>query len=210
MMARSFRRKRGRFVLALVAVTAFGPRLHSAPHHEDQASGSPSLKKELEPLAYFGGRWTCTGVFPSTGKAIASDIVARAGLEGAWLVLRHDDAPPNRFHATELWGFEPNGRQFVAYIFDNFGGAKIHFSRLGGYPVDLERGAEQARPGDQRALRVHPRQRPSANHQLRGETRVSRLGHRRQAHLQKVAPGDHAQLLAARRDFVGKIHANPL
>jgi hypothetical protein len=117
------------FVLALIAVTALAPRLHGAPPHEDQASGSPSLKKELEPLAYFAGHWTCTGVFPSTGKEIASDLVARVDLDGAWLALRHDDAPPNRFHATELWGFDPANKQFVAYIFDNFGGARKFTSR---------------------------------------------------------------------------------
>jgi hypothetical protein len=84
---------------------------------------------ELEPLAYFGGHWGCTGVFPATGKGIASDIVARVGLDGAWLVLRQDDAPPNRFHATELWGFDQASKQFVAYIFDNFGGARKFTSR---------------------------------------------------------------------------------
>ena len=46
--------------------------------------------------------------------------------------------------------------------------------------LDRWRGAG---PGEQRTLRVHPRQRHSANHELRGETRISRLGHRRQAHL---------------------------
>jgi hypothetical protein len=124
MTTRSHSRTYGSLVLVLVALAALGPRLSSAPQQEDQTSGSQAPKKELEPLAYFGGRWTCTGVFPSTGKEIASDIVARVGLEGAWLVLQHDDAPPNRFHATELWGFEPESKQFVAYIFDNFGGAR--------------------------------------------------------------------------------------
>jgi hypothetical protein len=124
MTARSLSRTRGSFVLALIAVSTFGPRLNSAPRNEDPASGASSLKKELAPLAYFGGHWTCTGVFPSTGKEIASDLVARVGLDGAWLVLRHDDAPPNRFHATELWGFDQKSQQFVAYIFDNFGGAR--------------------------------------------------------------------------------------
>jgi hypothetical protein len=111
-------------VLALIAVTAVGPRLNSAPRHEEQASSSPRLKKELQPLAYFAGHWTCSGVFPSTGKEIASDLVARVDLDGAWLMLRHDDAPPNRFHAAELWGFAPESNEFVAYIFDNFGGAR--------------------------------------------------------------------------------------
>ena len=112
------------FVLVLIAVAGFCPSVNSAPQNANPASSSPSLKKELEPLTYFTGHWTCKGVFPSSGKEIASDIVAQPDLEGSWLALRHDDAPPNRYHATQLWGLDPQTKQFVAYIFDNFGGAR--------------------------------------------------------------------------------------
>src|SRR5258708_506639 len=114
MTAKSFPRTPCSLVLALISATAFCPNLNSAPQNADQTSDSLTLKKELEPLGYFAGHWTCKGVFPSTGKEIASDLVARVDLDGAWLVLRHDDAPPNRYHATELWGFDPQTKQFVA------------------------------------------------------------------------------------------------
>jgi hypothetical protein len=124
MTARNLGRARRSFLLALIGIAACGRGLSSAAQNQDQATASLGLKKELEPLAYFAGHWTCKGVFPASGKQIASDIVARVGVDGAWLVLGHDDAPPNRFHAMELWGFDPSRKQFVAYIFDNFGGAR--------------------------------------------------------------------------------------
>ncbi len=44
--------------------------------------------------------------------------------------MRHDDIPPNRFHALELWGWDAKQSQFTATIFDNFGGAR-HFTSAG-------------------------------------------------------------------------------
>jgi len=95
---------------------------------QQPASGTPStsvkLKVELESLASFEGKWACRGVFPSNGNAIESQIVFVPELEGAWLGVRHDDLPPNRFHAFELWGFDAAEKQFVAFVYDNFGGAR--------------------------------------------------------------------------------------
>jgi len=93
-----------------------------------QANGTPQgpvqLKTELEALAGFAGRWSCQGVFPSSGKAIESQLVFAPDLEGAWLAVRHDDLPPNRYHALEMWGFDAESKQFVAFIYDNFGGTR--------------------------------------------------------------------------------------
>ncbi len=38
--------------------------------------------------------------------------------------MRHDDMPPDRFHALELWGFDSSAKNFVAFIYDNFGGVR--------------------------------------------------------------------------------------
>jgi hypothetical protein len=87
-------------------------------------SDSVKMKKEIEILGGFEGKWTCQGVFPSSGKRFESQVVFAPDLEGAWLTVRHDDLPPNRFHAFELWGFDPETKQLIAFIYDNFGGAR--------------------------------------------------------------------------------------
>jgi hypothetical protein len=87
-------------------------------------SAGVTLKPEVQSLASFEGKWACSGVFPSNGKEIESQIVFLPELEGAWLWVRHDDLPPNRFHALEMWGFDPAENQFVAFIYDNFGGVR--------------------------------------------------------------------------------------
>jgi hypothetical protein len=87
-----------------------------------------TLADELQPLGYFQGSWTCEGVFPSSGKSIASNMDFSSGLEGAWLAVQSDDVPPNRFHARELWGYDKNAKGFRNFIFDNFGGARLFTS----------------------------------------------------------------------------------
>jgi len=94
---------------------------------QSEAGASPTavkLKPEVESLAGFEGKWSCKGIFPSNGKSIESQIVFAGDLEGAWLAVRHDDLPPNRFHAAEYWGFDPAEKQFVAFVYDNFGGVR--------------------------------------------------------------------------------------
>jgi hypothetical protein len=93
-----------------------------------QPSHTPSLSDALEPLAFFTGQWTCEGTFIKSGKPIASQLRFEPALDGAWLQLRADDLPPNRFHALELWGFDSKAKQFKNFIFDNFGGARLFTS----------------------------------------------------------------------------------
>jgi hypothetical protein len=115
---------RSRVALCLVfapclAATSFSPEQAKA------AEGSePKLKKEIEAFAPLQGKWACAGVFPSSGKKIESQIAFAPDLDGAWLVKRHDDQPPNVFHDAEYWGFDSAAKQFVAYIYDNFGGVR--------------------------------------------------------------------------------------
>jgi hypothetical protein len=83
-----------------------------------------NLKKEIESFAPLQGKWTCQGVFPSSGKKIESQIAFAPDLDGAWLVKRHDDLAPNLFHDAEYWGYDSTAKQFVAFIYDNFGGVR--------------------------------------------------------------------------------------
>lgn len=97
----------------------------SANPPASQGAASPTkLKGEIESFASLSGAWKCKGVFPANGKAIESQITFTPDLEGAWLLVRHDDLPPNRFHALELWGFDKDQKLFVAHIYDNFGGQR--------------------------------------------------------------------------------------
>jgi len=49
-------------------------------------------------------------------------------LNGSWLILRHDDRPPNIFHAIELWGFDETAKTYVAVIADSGGGFRLFTS----------------------------------------------------------------------------------
>lgn len=82
------------------------------------------LKKEIEPLASFLGQWECTGTFAKSGKPISSALKISADLDGAWVIVRHDDHSPNQFHALELWGFDKSAHQFENSVFDNFSGSR--------------------------------------------------------------------------------------
>jgi hypothetical protein len=99
-------------------------RLAAQQPKSGAVSTDVKLKKEIESLAGFEGKWACQGVFPSSGKPIESQILFAPDLEGAWLSVRHDDLPPNRFHAAEYWGFDPAEKQLIAFIYDSFGGAR--------------------------------------------------------------------------------------
>jgi hypothetical protein len=102
-----------------------GSRAEQSKDPSAARSAPNTLADELQPLAYFQGSWTCEGVFPGSGKPIASNLHFSSGLEGAWLAVQSDDAPPNRFHARELWGYDKSAKRFRNFIFDNFGGARL-------------------------------------------------------------------------------------
>jgi len=59
----------------------------------------PPPSDELE---YFVGDWSCAGSF-ATGRPIEARLHAERGAGGAWLVIRHDDLPPNGYHALAEW-----------------------------------------------------------------------------------------------------------
>lgn len=97
--ARSTLRSKPVYIIACIWVLAFAPALAA------QTLAAPDLKPEMASLAYFQGAWSCEGAF-SSGEKISADLIFRSDLDGAWLLLRHDDRPPNVFHAVGLWGFD--------------------------------------------------------------------------------------------------------
>jgi hypothetical protein len=105
-----------RAVLAPVAIGVLLAAARPFPTH------GPQLAKTLTPLAGVVGAWRCAGVFPRSGRTIASTISFTPDLQGSWVVLRQDDRPPNRYHALGLWGFDAARHDFVMLLADDFGG----------------------------------------------------------------------------------------
>lgn len=85
---------------------------------------APTLQPALLPLAGFIGSRRCRGSFLKSGKAISSTETVSSELSGYWLVLRHADDPPFPFNALEMWGYDPKGKHFTAFMYDNFGGMR--------------------------------------------------------------------------------------
>jgi hypothetical protein len=78
----------------------------------------------IETLAFFLGKWQCSGSFPSTGKPISSTMHFDRDLNGAAIVKHHDDAPPFSYHAIEVWNFNATEGKFHNGVSDNYGGLR--------------------------------------------------------------------------------------
>lgn len=87
-------------------------------------SASAADAPAMRALDYFQGSWRCEGVFPTSGKAIASHMRYAADLQGAALVKHHDDIAPASYRAIESWGYDAKGRRYEAAILDNVGGTR--------------------------------------------------------------------------------------
>ena len=74
-------------------------------------------------LAGFAGAWRCEGRFISNGASIASTLTFDWSEAAQALVVRHDDRPPNAYHAVELWSFDKGGG-LSATIADGFSGVR--------------------------------------------------------------------------------------
>jgi hypothetical protein len=86
------------------------------------------LKPELAALSFFEGSWDCNGKFLKNDERISSDMTFQPDLEGAWLMLRHDDRAPHQFRVVESWGFDKASARFVAVVTDNFGSVRMFTS----------------------------------------------------------------------------------
>jgi hypothetical protein len=99
------------------------PVANPAPAAPAAADPRIEVRKKVESLAVLSGQWSCQGTF-SNGSPIASRIAFTPEAEGAWLLVHHDDLPPNQFHALEVWGFDDKAQQLAATFYDNFGGLR--------------------------------------------------------------------------------------
>ena len=85
------------------------------------AASPPSPMRSLD---YFVGQWDCAGVFPASGKTIASRMTWAGDLDGAALVKHHEDKPPSGYRAIEAWGYDPGAGRFNATILANGGSTR--------------------------------------------------------------------------------------
>ena len=97
-------------LFTIAAVLGGAPPVSAAP-----------LTTPMASLSYFIGAWACAGVFPSSGKTIASTMRYESDLRGDALLKHHADAPPNSYLALEAWGYDSHAKRFNAVVLDNFG-----------------------------------------------------------------------------------------
>ena len=83
----------------------------------------------LAPIAaYFKGSWSCRGSF-SNGKPISATIRFESDLDGAAIVVHHDDTPALGFyHSIEVWGYAKTAGTYVAALYDAYGGIRTFSS----------------------------------------------------------------------------------
>jgi len=92
------------------------------------AQSQAELKQKLQQFAFMVGEWHCTGHFTTSGKAIEANLNFAPSLQGVWLEFRHDDLPPNIYHALTLWAWDNSTGKYVSLIQDNFGGHRTFTS----------------------------------------------------------------------------------
>ena len=98
------------------------------------AAGAAELPAPIHAMQPLLGSWRCDGVFPASGKTIASTMRFDIDLGGAAVLKHHDDIAPANYRAVEGWTYDAKGKLFNAAIVDNFGGARRFSS--GGWEGD--------------------------------------------------------------------------
>lgn len=94
------------------------------------AAGATEPQAPIHAMQSLLGGWRCDGVFPASGKTIASTMRFDIDLGGEAVLKHHDDIAPASYRAVEAWTYEPKGKQFNAAVVDNFGGTR-RFSSSG-------------------------------------------------------------------------------
>ena len=92
-----------------------------------EATASGASIQAMQPLL---GSWRCDGVFPASGKTIASVMRLEADLGDAIVLKHHDDFAPATYKAVEAWTYDAKSGQFNAVVIDSLGGAR-RFSSSG-------------------------------------------------------------------------------
>jgi hypothetical protein len=100
---------------ASISTVAAGLLL-TTPAHADNGDTLAAFR----PLT---GAWQCRGQFTRTDAPIAARLTVTADAATQSLMLRHDDIPPNTYHAVELWGIGGKSGPRAA-IADAYGGVR--------------------------------------------------------------------------------------
>ena len=107
----------------LAAITAFA--LPAATQTADAA------KTQVAVLTYFLGHWECAGKFDASGKPIEAELGFESILDSHFVLFRHDDKPPHKYHAWAEWGWDSDNKRFVATVQDSFAGTTRLFYTSG-------------------------------------------------------------------------------
>jgi hypothetical protein len=83
-----------------------------------------AVAQESGALAKFMGTWSCKGSFTSNGAPIAAELSVQLDERSDALIVRHDDQPPNAYHALEIWTMNKSGIGARAAIADKFSGMR--------------------------------------------------------------------------------------
>lgn len=99
------RKWRFAWISAGAVVCMFAAIIGSAAlrHAPTAAAAAKSASSSPDALNYFVGAWHCSGTFAGSGVVIEADLHFEKALEGKWLIFRHDDLPPHRYHAMAEW-----------------------------------------------------------------------------------------------------------
>ncbi len=104
------------------------PLALALPFFATTASATPA-DQPFQSFADLLGHWTCSGVFPASGKTMTSELRFDSDLGGKAMLKHHDDtSPPSLYHAVEAWGYDAKSGRYNATILDNFGGARMFSS----------------------------------------------------------------------------------
>ena len=83
-----------------------------------------SAQQDSGALGRFAGNWSCKGKFIANGASIAADLSIQPDRLSGALIVRHDDVPPNSYHALEIWTMNKTGSGARAAISDQYSGMR--------------------------------------------------------------------------------------
>jgi uncharacterized membrane protein YphA (DoxX/SURF4 family) len=91
--------------------------------HSQQAAPAQAA---ADPFDYFVGAWSCVGTFTQSGRRIEADLHFEKTPDRRWLLFRHDDRPPNAYHALAEWS--RGEHEWTATVEDSFAGLRLFHS----------------------------------------------------------------------------------
>jgi hypothetical protein len=92
-------------------------------------STAAATHQQADAMAYFAGRWRCSGHFEPSMKPLASMMEFSADLDADIMIKHHRDQPPGQYVADEFWGYARGAGVFRATIADTSNGVRWYVSR---------------------------------------------------------------------------------